>query len=791
MPTQGFTRNRAIVLGLSITSMGAQAVMASNADAQSVDLGGLVSGDFGASAFVSPIATPANLVERYLPQGCDPSGCNLYGANFGNAIPDSDSRSLQTLFVQARYYAGQELVDARLDLQVNYGGTIAHVPGCTLTSPTTATCPVGRLDPSTDWLGLVSIIPTDAVGYKLSAVLSSPTVVNDLTGPATWDSEFDYDGFQNRARITRIEQDACPFASMDIGYTDMAGEPVSDPWPTSWLTQVFEDGTFVGSHVEASLDTPLSIALVVDDSGAVDTAAWDNVRLASATFIQDWASWSNAQGVPMPSIAIYSATSTALLMPFTTDVAALSTFMQSLSRKPQATKLFSTLSAVSDGMLGRPGRHAAFLLATGADAEGSRARQQAMAKLSAAQVNVYSVVSEPRLEQLSRELAGTTGGLRARADIDGGISASLLRLSRQVRSVRKQAWISPYATANYRDVSFRLVVNQTFRQGGSRGFVPASPACQANCGISRVLPATVTGGATYPVALTVKPSPTQFTTVSEAVPEDLAISGITGGGVMDVDGNMIFWEVPPGNQPVLLRYDISLPTTWYYGTQRFSGFSSTGGGLHSTCGDVRTEVGTGHSASFDEQVGRIHPSSLAAYTRAWKAGAPWIFHGESQIRMAYVTRGAQLARFPANYRIDPSQSPPWVSPGTTPGVANARTRALPSNYVPAVPFTVTLSYTSSLAAGAGAIEEVPPAGWTISNISDGGVYDPLARMIRWGVFSGTSNRSVSYTLTPPASASGPVRFDGRVSVDGNEVDFTEATLQSPTSDLIFRSGFDS
>ena len=64
------------------------------------------------------------------------------------------------------------------------------------------------------------------------------------------------------------------------------------------------------------------------------------------------------------------------------------------------------------------------------------------------------------------------------------------------------------------------------------------------------------------------------------------------------------------------------------------------------------------------------------------------------------------------------------------------------------------------------LEDLPPAGWPVSNISNGGARDAQSGKIKWGPYFGTVPGSVSYQLAVPGSASGPACFDGNVSFDG-------------------------
>jgi len=94
-------------------------------------------------------------------------------------------------------------------------------------------------------------------------------------------------------------------------------------------------------------------------------------------------------------------------------------------------------------------------------------------------------------------------------------------------------------------------------------------------------------------------------------------------------------------------------------------------------------------------------------------------------------------------------------------------RDLPPTYGGGVwSFTVAITITPPQGVAAVGLEDRPPAGWPVSNISNGGALDAQSGKIKWGPFFGTIPGAVSYDVMVPASASGPACFDGDVSFDG-------------------------
>lgn len=64
------------------------------------------------------------------------------------------------------------------------------------------------------------------------------------------------------------------------------------------------------------------------------------------------------------------------------------------------------------------------------------------------------------------------------------------------------------------------------------------------------------------------------------------------------------------------------------------------------------------------------------------------------------------------------------------------------------------------------IEDSPPVGWLVSNISDGGIYDVVNAKVKWGPFFAPLPVMVMYDVTPAINKTGLRCFDGTISIDG-------------------------
>ena len=74
--------------------------------------------------------------------------------------------------------------------------------------------------------------------------------------------------------------------------------------------------------------------------------------------------------------------------------------------------------------------------------------------------------------------------------------------------------------------------------------------------------------------------------------------------------------------------------------------------------------------------------------------------------------------------------------------------------------------------GSDAVQDILPAGWTATNISDDGAFTAAGGTVQWGPFFDNQARALSYTAVPPAVASGVAAFTGTASFDGSAVTIT-------------------
>lgn len=100
------------------------------------------------------------------------------------------------------------------------------------------------------------------------------------------------------------------------------------------------------------------------------------------------------------------------------------------------------------------------------------------------------------------------------------------------------------------------------------------------------------------------------------------------------------------------------------------------------------------------------------------------------------------------------------------------TRDLPDSARPGTQIALQAHVIPAPSISVYAIEERIPAGWTASNITDGGAFDAQNHSVKWGPFFDSSVRNLSCNLLVPLDAIGAASFSGHGSFDGVDLDAT-------------------
>jgi len=166
---------------------------------------------------------------------------------------------------------------------------------------------------------------------------------------------------------------------------------------------------------------------------------------------------------------------------------------------------------------------------------------------------------------------------------------------------------------------------------------------------------------------------------------------------------------------------------------------------------------------------------VTSYGACWRSGCTWSIE-PSDIPIGYVTRAGYLWRGGECYQYDADYNPPLCWDLADSG-GEPLAMAAPGDFG-----GFNVSYVAASSPGDGlqvhitvfpdpdtkvyAVEDSPPAGWSVSGINNSGVWDSANKKVKWGIFFGSDTRVFSYTTTPPAGSdpygpcAGIVSFDG-------------------------------
>jgi hypothetical protein len=246
------------------------------------------------------------------------------------------------------------------------------------------------------------------------------------------------------------------------------------------------------------------------------------------------------------------------------------------------------------------------------------------------------------------------------------------------------------------------------------------------------------------------------------------VSEISDDGVYDpATGKVKFGPFTDANARTL-TYRVTPPAD-ATGRREFSGVGSIDGVNYRIGGDrLIDETPTEHPADTNKDFS-IVVDEVTSYAAAWKGG-------DTNIPISYVTRAGFIWKNGEAYKFDSSIQPPlcWIPTQSvsTPVAAGATTpdsdpsRSGDGQTQPGATANLKIHILPPAGTSAYAVEEHVPVGWAVTNISDDGSYDATTGIIRWGVFFDATERTFSYTLTPPAAVISVAHIFGHVSFDG-------------------------
>lgn len=362
--------------------------------------------------------------------------------------------------------------------------------------------------------------------------------------------------------------------------------------------------------------------------------------------------------------------------------------------------------------------------------------------------------------------------------------------------------------------SFAMVKSLAVQPGGRvlaggvfdsvRGY-PVMPVARFSTGagapfVTRSLPPFYSARVPVQVALSAAPGEgVQVYAIEELPPEDWIVSEISEGGAYDARTGKVKFGPFFDSVARVFSYTVTPPWPGGHGTAVFAGTASADGAQMPVAGPEGLVEALPHPADRTPEDSSLSISEVTAYGAAWRRGDPWLA-GPSPILIDYVTRAAMLWRQGECYEFDGTVPAPlcWVpcgsletrlpvALGATPELAAATRSSLPVVYTPLAPMAVSIFVQPASGARSYAMEDQCPAGWMVSAISEGGEFDAVQGLVKWGPFVDNRPRVLSYRATPPAGARDRVAFAGRVSIDGVSALAPAARQIGPATRLSLRA----
>jgi uncharacterized delta-60 repeat protein len=271
--------------------------------------------------------------------------------------------------------------------------------------------------------------------------------------------------------------------------------------------------------------------------------------------------------------------------------------------------------------------------------------------------------------------------------------------------------------------------------------------------------------------------------VEDQPPPGWMVQTISHGGVFDAATGKVKFGPFFDAEPRTLSYVVVMPPDWPPTAGYFAGQAAVDGLNTPILGDDRIVLPYPHPADIGPEDWSLSIDEVTAYGAAWRRGEAWS-RPPHPIPIDYVTRAAALWRGGECYLLEPTvNSAPlwWVSceidtgraparmAGSVPSLATASTvtRCAPAVYVPGEPLPVSIVVTPMAGVLGHAVEETLPPGCPISAISDGGAFDTVNGVLRWGPFFDDQPRTLGYELLPAAGVGGRLDLGGIGSFDGS------------------------
>ena len=335
---------------------------------------------------------------------------------------------------------------------------------------------------------------------------------------------------------------------------------------------------------------------------------------------------------------------------------------------------------------------------------------------------------------------------------------------------------------------------------------PAGPNA-TNFFAVRHLPPSYSPGLRMTVTIDVNPpAGVSFYKIEDTVPapepERWIVSNISHDGVADISGVVRFGPFLD-DTPRQLTYEVTPPLCGS-GTKTFSGIAFADGSSRLLVGDPFLDMAPLHPAEILPVDGWMTIGEVTAYVTGWKDGATWPCVGPDQpglVRNDFLERAVDLWLGGEHYGFDPAvtnatlwwvntpaapseQGPVAVQPDKVAGNGTA-IASMSTAYQPGTNLIVSIAVAPDSGVVAHAVEDQPPAGWIVGSISEGGFLDVARGKVKWGPFSDSNPRTLSYEVTPPANATNTVRFNGSAAFDEQQGAIAGQRFASPNRTNFF------
>lgn len=270
---------------------------------------------------------------------------------------------------------------------------------------------------------------------------------------------------------------------------------------------------------------------------------------------------------------------------------------------------------------------------------------------------------------------------------------------------------------------------------------------------------SLTGNATSVVTVTIRIIPGESEAgclaVEEQVPAGWQVAGEGDDISWDPETNKLKWGPFFSDFERVLSYSLIGGSTEQITC--FDGEFSYGGASLPIVGESCLADCNCHPADQNCD-GVLSQLETEAYIEAW-------LHGH-HANTALVASAIMIQKRGGEYSWEGNQ---WLPSGAfSVGVASA-TRALPGVWIrgDTIEATIKVDCSETLPPAVIALHETIDSGLEPDRISNGGHWDPLFRMLKWGPFEDTQEMDLTYSLIANSDSSKEFGWSGVISVDGS------------------------